>query len=239
MKFNDNDTSKKAKVQRMFDDIAPHYDTLNHTLSMNIDKLWRRKTVRKVARYTPAKILDIATGTGDLAIAMAKSIPSASIHGIDLSEEMLAIGRRKVAERGFAERVTLAEGDAEHLCFGDDTFDVETVAFGVRNFGDLDAGLREMHRTLRRGGHVVILEFSRPRNRLFRALYEFYSYRILPRIGGWLSRNRSAYEYLPSSIGAFPSPERFKEMMHAAGFEECDNTSCSFGIAQIYTGIKR
>ncbi len=239
MKFKSDDTSKKARVQRMFDDIAPHYDSLNHTLSLNIDKLWRRKTVRCVAACNPRRILDLATGTGDLAIAMAKAIPAAEITGMDISTEMLAVGRKKVADKALAERITLQEGDAEHLPFGEAAFDVETVAFGVRNFGDLAAGLREMHRTLRPGGHAVILEFSRPKNRLFRAVYEFYSYRILPRIGGLVSRNRGAYEYLPASIGEFPAPEAFMEMMRTAGFSECRARSCSFGIAQIYTGVKK
>ena len=163
MKPYNTEQTKKEEVREMFDNIAPKYDLLNHTLSMSIDRIWRRRVVRIVRRCRPHRILDVATGTGDLAIEMA---------------------RRKVTARGLDGRVVLDAGDAEHLHVADASVDVATVAFGVRNFGDLDAGLREMARTIKPGGKVVVLEFSRPRNRLFRALYEFYTYKILPRIGG-------------------------------------------------------
>ena len=176
----------------MFDNIAPRYDLLNHTLSFNIDRLWRRRVVREVAESRPERILDMATGTGDLAIELARRIPGAQVTGVDLSERMLAEARRKVAARGLAERVTLQQGDAEQLAAADASFDAATVAFGVRNFGDLHAGLCELARVLRPGGRIVILEFSQPRNRLFRALYEFYSFRILPLIGGAVSHDRQA-----------------------------------------------
>ena len=175
--------TKKEEVREMFDNIAPKYDLLNHTLSMNIDRIWRRRVVRIVRRSRPHRILDVATGTGDLAIEMARHIRDVHVLGVDLSEKMLDVARCKVAARGLDERVVLDVGDAEHLRVSDASVDVVTVAFGVRNFGDLEAGLREMARTIKPGGKVVILEFSRPRNRAFRALYEFYSYKILPRIG--------------------------------------------------------
>lgn len=238
MKPYDSDRSKKQQVREMFDNIAPRYDLLNHTLSMNIDRLWRRNVVRLVRGLAPKRIMDVATGTGDLAIAMAKGIPEARIEGIDLSPEMLEVARRKVAGSGLAGRVSLAVGDAENLPVEEGSFDVATVAFGVRNFGDLELGLRELHRSLRKGGTVVILEFSRPRKGLFRSLYEWYSGTVLPRIGGMISRDRRAYEYLPASVREFPSPDRFIPILESAGFTECRARSQSFGIAQIYTGTK-
>ena len=222
----------------MFDNIAPAYDRLNHTLSLSVDRIWRRRVVRIVGRLHPRRVLDMAPGTGDLAVMMARSIPEAHIKGVDLSEGMLDVARRKVAARGLEERVTLEAGDAETAVAAAGSVDVVTVAFGVRNFGDLDAGLREMARTIKPGGKVVVLEFSRPRNRLFRALYEFYTYKILPRIGGMVSKDKRAYEYLPASVGEFPAPKEFMAMMERAGFRECRARSQSFGIAQIYTGQK-
>lgn len=220
----------------MFDNIAPKYDLLNHTLSMSIDRVWRRRVVGEVRRAKPGRILDVATGTGDLAIAMARRIRDVQVLGVDLSEQMLAVARRKIEARGLDGRIVLDRGDAERLAVADASVDVATVAFGVRNFGDLGAGLRELARTIKPGGKVVILEFSRPRNRVFRALYEFYSYKILPRIGGLVSRDKRAYEYLPASVGEFPAPEEFMVMMARAGFRNCRARSQSFGIAQIYIG---
>ena len=220
----------------MFDNIAPKYDLLNHTLSMSIDRVWRRRVVGEVRRAKPGRILDVATGTGDLAIAMARRIRDVQVLGVDLSEQMLAVARRKIEARGLDGRIVLDRGDAERLAVADASVDVATVAFGVRNFGDLGAGLRELARTIKPGGKVVILEFSRPRNRVFRALYEFYSYKILPRIGGLVSRDKRAYEYLPASVGEFPAPEEFMAMMARAGFRNCRARSQSFGIAQIYIG---
>ena len=221
MKPYNTEQTKKEEVREMFDNIAPKYDLLNHTLSMSIDRIWRRRVVRIVRRCRPHRILDVATGTGDLAIEMARRIRGVQVLGVDLSEGMLDVARRKVTARGL-----------------DASVDVATVAFGVRNFGDLDAGLREMARTIKPGGKVVVLEFSRPRNRLFRALYEFYTYKILPRIGGMVSKDKRAYEYLPASVGEFPAPKEFMAMMERAGFRECRARSQSFGIAQIYTGQK-
>ncbi len=228
--------SKKTEVKAMFDNIAPHYDMLNHTLSCNIDRLWRRCVVRIVARSNPRTILDLATGTGDLAINLSRHIPAAKVLGVDLSEGMLEVARRKVGELGLEDRVALEQGDGEHLNLETASVDVATVAFGVRNFGDLQAGLRELARVVRPGGKVVILEFSRPQNRVFRALYEFYSYKILPRIGGAVSHDKRAYEYLPESVGEFPLPPAFLEILSEAGFRNCRACSQTFGIAQIYIG---
>ena len=234
MKPYNTDQTKKEEVREMFDNIAPKYDLLNHTLSMSIDRVWRRRVVGEVRRAKPGRILDVATGTGDLAIAMARRIRDVQVLGVDLSEQMLAVARRKIEARGLDGRIVLDRGDAERLAVADASVDVATVAFGVRNFGDLGAGLRELARTIKPGGKVVILEFSRPRNRVFRALYEFYSYKILPRIGGLVSRDKRAYEYLPASVGEFPAPEEFMAMMARAGFRNCRARSQSFGIAQIY-----
>ena len=236
MKPYNTDQTKKEEVREMFDNIAPKYDLLNHTLSMSIDRVWRRRVVGEVRRAKPGRILDVATGTGDLAIAMARRIRDLQVLGVDLSEQMLAVARRKIEARGLDGRIVLDRGDAERLAVADASVDVATVAFGVRNFGDLGAGLRELARTIKPGGKVVILEFSRPRNRVFRALYEFYSYKILPRIGGLVSRDKRAYEYLPASVGEFPAPEEFMAMMARAGFRNCRARSQSFGIAQIYIG---
>ena len=238
MKPYNTDQTKKEEVREMFDNIAPKYDLLNHTLSMSIDRVWRRRVVGEVRRAKPGRILDVATGTGDLAIAMARRIRDVQVLGVDLSEQMLAVARRKIEARGLDGRIVLDRGDAERLAVADTSVDVATVAFGVRNFGDLGAGLRELARTIKPGGKVVILEFSRPRNRAFRALYEFYSYKILPRIGGLVSRDKRAYEYLPASVGEFPAPEEFMGMMARAGFRNCRARSQSFGIAQIYIGEK-
>ena len=236
MKPYNTDQTKKEEVREMFDNIAPKYDLLNHTLSMSIDRVWRRRVVGEVRRAKPGRILDVATGTGDLAIAMARRIRDVQVLGVDLSEQMLAVARRKIEARGLDGRIVLDRGDAERLAVADASVDVATVAFGVRNFGDLGAGLRELARTIKPGGKVVILEFSRPRNRVFRALYEFYSYKILPHIGGLVSRDKRAYEYLPASVGEFPAPEEFMAMMARAGFRNCRARSQSFGIAQIYIG---
>ena len=236
MKPYNTDQTKKEEVREMFDNIAPKYDLLNHTLSMSIDRVWRRRVVGEVRRAKPGRILDVATGTGDLAIAMARRIRDVQVLGVDLSEQMLAVARRKIEARGLDGRIVLDRGDAERLAVADASVDVATVAFGVRNFGALGAGLRELARTIKPGGKVVILEFSRPRNRVFRALYEFYSYKILPRIGGLVSRDKRAYEYLPASVGEFPAPEEFMAMMARAGFRNCRARSQSFGIAQIYIG---
>ena len=235
MKPYNQEDSKKEQVRDMFDNIAPTYDKLNHILSINIDRVWRRRVVRIVRRMHPGQILDVATGTGDLAIAMARKIAGCHIHGVDLSEQMLSIARQKVAERGLDERISLAVGDAEHLEVADGSKDMVTVAFGVRNFENLELGLREMHRTIKEGGHIVVLEFSTPRSRIFGAIYRWYSHKVLPFIGRLVSRDGAAYDYLPSSVDEFPAPERFMEMLGEAGFKNCKARSQSFGIAQIYT----
>ncbi|MBP3482761.1 MAG: bifunctional demethylmenaquinone methyltransferase/2-methoxy-6-polyprenyl-1,4-benzoquinol methylase UbiE [Alistipes sp.] len=238
MKPYNEEQNKKTQVLAMFDNIAPTYDRLNHILSMNIDRLWRRRVVRIVRGFRPKRILDVATGTGDLAIALALKIRDCRILGVDISEQMLRIAADKISERGLDERITLQAGDAEHLELSEGGLDVATVAFGVRNFENIDAGLRELHRVLKTGGHLAILEFSTPDNRFVRAVYERYSHKILPRIGQLISRDRQAYDYLPESVDEFPSPERFTEMLRAAGFRSIETHRQSFGIARIYTAEK-
>ena len=238
MKPYNSQKTKKEEVQLMFDNIAPTYDKLNHILSLSIDKMWRRHVVRKVRRMKPEKIMDLATGTGDLAIKMAKAMPKAKIMGVDLSEKMLAVAAEKVRRKGLDDHIALYQGDAENLDVTDGVLDVVTVAFGVRNFGNLEQGLSEIMRSLRSGGHIVVLEFSTPRNWFVRKCYQFYSNHVMKPVGGMVSKDRKAYDYLPDSIVEFPDRERFLEIMHRTGFVECRRFSQSFGIAQIYIGKK-
>ena len=239
MKPYNEEQTKKEQVEEMFDSIAPTYDKLNHILSLNIDRIWRRRVMRIVRRSKAVKIMDVATGTGDLAIAMAKRVDRTQILGVDLSEEMLAEARQKVQKQGLEERIMLEKGDAENLTMvADGSIDAVTVAFGVRNFENMERGLREMWRTLRDGGKLVVLEFSIPKNRFIRWIYAQYSHRIIPRIGSLISKDKRAYVYLPESVDEFPSPEHFTEMLHEAGFKSVKRRSQSFGIAHIYEAIK-
>ena len=239
MKPYNTTKSKKEEVRDMFDNIAPTYDKLNHILSFSIDKMWRRRVVRLVRRLKPLRIMDLATGTGDLAIKMAKRIPEARIMGVDLSEKMLAVAAEKVRRQGLDDHIALYQGDAEQLDVADGLLDVVTVAFGVRNFGNLEQGLREIWRSMRSGGHIVILEFSTPSNPIVRKLYEFYSNHIMKPVGGMLSKDQKAYDYLPDSIVEFPAPDKFIDLLQSVGFEECRRRSQSCGIAQIYIARKR
>lgn len=226
---------KKEQMRMMFNRIAPSYDRLNHLLSFGIDRLWRRRATRRVAAGSPQAILDLATGTGDWALLLARQLPEAEIVGLDLSSEMLEAARRKAARRRIGDRLTFAEGDAEQLPLAEASVDLVTVGFGVRNFARLEQCLAEMHRVLRPEGEVAVLELSIPKNPLWRALYGFYSDRLLPFAGGLLSGDRKAYRYLPASVRAFHAPERFVELMQAAGFRDCRIESLSGGIACLYT----
>lgn len=239
MKPYNQEQTKKEQVEQMFDNIAPTYDKLNHILSLNIDRIWRRRVMRIVRRSQPKSIMDVATGTGDLAIAMAKRVEGAHILGVDLSEEMLQVARTKINRLGLEERIEVSKGDAENLSFvASDSIDAATVAFGVRNFENLEGGLSEIYRTLKSGGKFVVLEFSIPRNRFIRWVYAQYSHRLLPRIGAMLSKDRKAYDYLPDSVEEFPAPERFAEILRGVGFKDIKLRSQSFGIAYIYEATK-
>ena len=239
MKPYNQEQTKKEQVEQMFDNIAPTYDKLNHILSFNIDRIWRRRVMRIVRRSHAQKIMDVATGTGDLAIAMAKRVEGTHILGIDLSEEMLQVARTKIEKLGLSDRIEVHKGDAENLDIVEsDSIDAATVAFGVRNFENLEGGLSEIYRTLKPGGKFVVLEFSIPRNRFIRWVYAQYSHRLLPRIGAMLSKDRQAYDYLPDSVEEFPSPERFAEILRGVGFKDIKLRSQSFGIAYIYEATK-
>lgn len=225
-------------VREMFNDIAPTYDRLNHILSLDIDRLWRRNVVRILRRKGVKQVLDMATGTGDLAIAIARNIEGSQIFAADFSREMLAVAHKKVEALGLSERITLHECDAENISLADDTVDVATVAFGVRNFERQQKALSEIKRTIKPGGHLVVLEFSNPKCGFVRFIYRLYSHYILPAIGKVISRHNSAYKYLPESIDQFPAPETFVEMLREVGFDNIERHSQSLGIAQIYVAHK-
>ena len=239
-----NGLSKKRQVEGMFDSIAPTYDALNHLLSLGIDRGWRRKVVKMSAGFLSGRslpqslLLDVATGTGDLAIALARWIPRAHVTGVDISEKMRAVGREKVLQAGLSERITLQTGDAEALEFADGSFDCVTVAFGVRNFGDIPAGLDEMYRVLREGGKCFVLEFSEPTVPVFGSVYRFYFHRVLPWMGRLVSKDAAAYTYLPHSVDDFPSPERFSQMLVEAGFSSVRVRRLTGGVAWVYEAEK-
>ena len=222
----------------MFDDIAPRYDFLNRLLSMGIDQTWRDRAIETLRAAEPKRILDVATGTADLAIKSLKLDPE-KVVGVDISEEMLAIGREKVARLGESGRITLQRGEAEKLPFSNSQFDAALVAFGVRNFENLHEGLSEIWRVLRPGGSLVILEFSHPTSFPVKQFYGFYSHAVLPVIGRLVSKNKEAYKYLPASVDVFPSGEAFLERMREAGFREVSAQPLTFGIATLYKGCRR
>lgn len=227
---------KKQDVEAMFDAIAPRYDLLNRVLSMGIDKGWRKKTIAMLQEHNPQHILDVATGTADLAIQAYETSPD-RIVGVDISEEMLKIGRQKIERLGLNEFISLQRGDAEALPFEDATFDAVLVAFGVRNFEDLRKGLTEIRRVLKRSGVLLVLEFSQPTLFPIKQAYNFYGKHILPRIGSKISKDEGAYTYLPESIKAFPHGKAFIEVMHDCGFKGGRDRKLTFGIASIYKGI--
>ena len=222
----------------MFGEIAPRYDFLNHVLSLNIDKYWRRQTVRRVPPVGDAPLLDLCTGTGDLALAYARRT-QAAIVAADFCPEMLAIGRQKAARAGLAGQISFVEADAQRLPFPENHFQIVAVAFGLRNVADTDQGLREMVRVCRPGGKVAVLEFSAPRRWPLRGLYRWYFRNVLPRIGQALSPNgSSAYAYLPESVGEFPTYEALAAKMRHAGLGNVEFTPLTFGIATLYVGAK-
>lgn len=229
---------KKATVSSMFDSIAFRYDYLNHLLSFGTDRRWRKTAVSLIAgKYINPEILDVATGTGDLAMAAMKLAP-AHITGIDLSVKMLEIGREKIRKNGLSEIIDLRPGDSEIMSFSDNTFDITMVAFGIRNFPDPLKGLTEMHRVLKPGGTIMVLEFSKPGRSLFKQIYSFYFLFILPVVGRIFSKNGEAYSYLPQSVMQFPDNERFMELLEKAGFTGINQRKLTGGVVSIYTGLK-
>ena len=227
-----------SPIAAMFDRISPKYDALNHLLSFNIDKVWRRETAKAVAKHHPKTILDLATGTADLAIALAKYNSQAHIIGMDISEKMLEIGKGKVAKKSLEDQIELHIGDAAVLPFEDNHFDAVTIAFGVRNFEDLRKGLFEISRVLKPNGQAVILEFSMPEMFPIKQVYRFYFKRLLPKIGRIVSKDASAYIYLPLSVECFPKPKDFLEILTRHGLKEGQMKTMTWGITTLYTAVK-
>ncbi len=235
--YKNSNLSKKGQVEEMFDHISHRYDLLNHLLSANIDKLWRKKSIKMLHKFQPRSILDIATGTGDFAIAAAKLSPE-KIVGIDLSEGMLKVGRQKIEKRGLSHLIELQKADSEALPFDNNTFDAAIVAFGVRNFENLEKGLAEIYRVLRPGGAFIVLEFSLPKNKVFRNLYFFYFIKVLPWLGRLVSKDNRAYTYLPESVREFPDGADFVRILEKTGFVKSRWMSQTMGIAAIYESQK-
>ncbi len=227
----------KEKISSMFNDIAPKYDFLNHFLSLGIDKRWRKKVIKALSGKKYDKILDIATGTGDLAIDLNKLNPD-KIIGIDIAEKMVEIGNRKIKKKKLQEKITLNVGDALNIDFPDKYFDAATCAFGVRNFQNLEVGLAEIYRILNENGKIVVLEFSNPKCKIVSAFYKLYFNNILPFIGKIFSKNNSAYSYLPQSVKTFPNRNNFTEILDNVGFKNTSFKSLTFGIACVYEGTK-
>ncbi len=226
-------SGKKTQVALMFNNIAKRYDFLNHLLSLGIDKLWRKKAINLLKQHRPKQILDIATGTGDFAIE-ALNLKPEKIVGVDISAGMLKVGKEKIKKKNLEDIIVLKEGDSENLGFQDNSFDATIVAFGVRNFENLDAGLAEINRVVRPGGHALILEFSKPKVFPIKQLYDFYFKRLLPFVGNKISSDSSAYSYLPESVYAFPDREAFVERLEKAGFVNNTFFPLTFGVATIY-----
>ncbi len=231
-----DDRSKREQVERMFDAISPKYDLLNRMFSLGVDQGWRRKVIRLVAAEPVEKLLDVATGTADLAIMAAKV--AGHVTGVDISDGMLAQGRVKVEQKGLQGRITLQQADSAALPFADGSFDAVTVAFGVRNYEDLDRGLREMLRVLRPGGRLFVLEFSKPQHTPMRQLFRFYFHRVMPLVGRLVSKDSAAYTYLPQSVDAFPEGSRFLDLLTKAGGREAKARALTGGIATLYTTRK-
>lgn len=235
--YKNSEKGKKEQVADMFDNISHRYDFLNHLLSMGIDKLWRKKAIKIISKNDPKEILDIATGTGDFAIESLKLDPK-SITGVDISNGMLEIGKEKIIKKGYDKVITLQYGDSEDLPFDDNSFDAITVGFGVRNFENLERGLSEMLRVLRPGGIAAILEFSKPKKFPVKQSFSFYSKYILPTVGNAISKDSSAYTYLPESVDAFPEGQDFLNILEKTGYKDLSKKEVSGGIATIYTGQK-
>jgi len=229
---------KAAQVEQMFDDIAPTYDTLNHRLSWNIDKGWRRKAIRQLEPFHPQTMLDIATGTGDFAILSAQMLNPKELIGADISEGMMEVGRRKVKEAHLQDVISFKKEDCLNLSFDNETFDAVTAAFGIRNFQDLDKGLREMYRVLKKDGHLCIVELTTPVTFPMKQLFWIYSHTLLPVYGKLISKDQNAYSYLTKTIEAFPQGEQMMEIFRKAGFADARFKRLTFGICTLYFATK-
>lgn len=236
--YQDTKSGKKDQVTTMFDKVAPYYDFLNRLLSLRIDILWRRAAIKKLAEYKPKRILDIATGTADLAIEAAKQLKPIEIIGLDISANMLKIGDKKIVEKKLTDIISLELGDSENLRFQNESFDAVTAGFGVRNFENLEKGLSEMYRVLKPGGNLMILEFSKPYAFPLKQGFNLYFKYMLPVIGKIVSKDPKAYTYLYESVQAFPDYEKFSEILKGLGFQKTTFKPLSFGICTIYSAIK-
>ncbi|WP_341228072.1 bifunctional demethylmenaquinone methyltransferase/2-methoxy-6-polyprenyl-1,4-benzoquinol methylase UbiE [uncultured Arcticibacterium sp.] len=236
--YKDKTEGKKEQVSEMFDNISKNYDLLNRVLSGGIDIYWRKKAMSLLKKAQPKLILDIATGTGDLAIEANKQLNPDKIIGVDISEGMLKYGREKMARLGLSDKIELKMGDSEKLLFDDNTFDAVIVSFGVRNFEDLEKGLTDMCRVTKEGGTCVVIELSTPKSFPMKQLYGFYSTKILPLIGKLISKDNAAYTYLPESVKAFPDGDNFLAIFEKAGFKHAFCKALTFGICSVYVGTK-
>lgn len=236
--FKDAGGSKKEQVADMFNRIAGGYDRMNRVLSARTDIGWRKKAIRQLKKTNPETILDIATGTGDMAIMACKLLKPTRIAGIDISEQMLEVGKKKVEKEGLTDVIQLQAGDSETINFAENTFDAVMAAFGVRNFENLEKGLSEMLRVLRPGGQLVILEFSKPRQTAVRGLYHLYMNVVAPKVAQWFKQNKEAYLYLCESANAFPERQDFVDILNKLGYHDTGYKSLSLGICCIYTGRK-
>ena len=229
---------KGRQVEHMFDRIAHSYDMLNHCLSLGIDKRWRRAAINSLRPYAPKKMLDVATGTGDFALLAARTLGPESLLGVDISEGMLEVGRKKILQAGLADVVSFRREDCMALSLPDGEYDALTVAYGIRNFQDLDRGLSEMYRVLRPGGRLVIIELTAPRRFPMRQLFWLYSHVLMPLVGRLVSRDSKAYSYLPATMEAFPQGEVMREILQKAGFREVEFRRFTFGLSTLYTACR-
>ncbi|WP_281644073.1 bifunctional demethylmenaquinone methyltransferase/2-methoxy-6-polyprenyl-1,4-benzoquinol methylase UbiE [Bacteroides zoogleoformans] len=230
--------TKSEQVEEMFDNIAPAYDKLNHTLSMGLDRSWRRKAIDVLRPFRPRRIMDVATGTGDFAILACRELQPDALVGIDISEGMMNVGREKVSKAHLSDKISFAREDCLSLSFADASFDAVTVAFGIRNFDGLDKGLSEICRVLKAGGHLVILELSTPERFPMKQLFSIYSVAVIPLLGKCISKDNSAYTYLPQSIRAFPQGEVMQEVILRAGFGKVHFKRLTFGVCTLYVAEK-
>lgn len=236
--YKDSKSSKKEQVAKMFNNISGTYDFLNHFLSLGIDIIWRKKAIKELLADRPKLILDVATGTGDFAFEAISTLKPDNIIGVDISRGMLDVAEQKIKKRGLSHIFEVRLGDSERLLFEDNTFDAVTVAYGVRNFENLEKGLSDIYRVLKPGAKAVILEFSQPKRFPIKQLYNFYFNYITPSIGKLFSKDNSAYAYLPESVAAFPDGENFTKLMQQVGFKQPKCRPLAFGICSIYTGVK-
>ena len=234
----DNASSKSEQVEKMFDNIASRYDTLNHWMSFDIDKRWKKKAIMQLAPYQPREILDIATGTGDFAIMTAKLLQPEKLIGADISEGMMQVGRQKVSVQGLSDTISFVKEDCMNLSFKNESFDAVTAAFGIRNFSDLEKGLSEMYRVLRKGGHLSVVELTHPTRFPMKQLFKAYSHLILPTYGRWVSKDKRAYQYLTATIEAFPQGETMVDILKKIGFQTSDFKRMTFGICTMYMATK-